>query len=121
MKKMTLIFATLIFMLAFINTAKAQPPHAKAYGKHKFYYYPNSNVYYDAGPNLYYYNTGGAWSGVRTLPPGISMVSGDPRVPVYYNGNSVWNDNATHRVKYKVYNKKTVPFKQNNKNHDKHK
>ena len=109
-------FVTALLLTAFTVTASAQPPHAKAYGKHKYYYYPASNVYYDAGPRLYYYNSGPSWTGVSVLPPTFSITTGAPRYAVYYDGPEVWRDNHVHVVKYKAYNNK--PMK--NKKYKKH-
>lgn len=104
---------TAICLIAFTATiAAAQPPHAKAYGKHKFYYYPSSNVYYDATPGLYYYNSGNSWTGVKTLPPGFVVASGTPRYVVYHQGPDVWMDNKVHVVKYKEFKNKPMKVKQ---------
>lgn len=109
-KSGAVIFLTSLLITAFsINVASAQPPHAKAYGKHKYYYYPASNVYYDAGPKLYYYNAGSSWKGVSVLPPGIRIVTGAQRHIVYHNTPEVWMDNDMHVVKYKTY--KNKPYK----------
>ena len=102
-----------------VSTALAQPAHAKAYGKHKYYYYPASNVYYDAGPRLYYYNAGPSWKSVNVLPPTFSINTGAPRYVVYYDGPEVWRDNQVHVVKYKAY--KNKPMKHTKyKKHGKH-
>ena len=46
LKSKVVIFVTALLLTLFtVNIAAAQPPHAKAYGKHKYYYYPASNVY----------------------------------------------------------------------------
>lgn len=119
-KSKVVMFVTAILLSAFaINTASAQPPHAKAYGKHKYYYYPASNVYYDAGPRLYYYNAGSSWTGVSVLPPGITFSSGAPKYAVYHDGPEVWRDNEVHRVKYKAYKNKPVKYIKHEK-HEKH-
>lgn len=120
MKKSVVLFVSAIVLLAFTaNTVAAQPPHAKAYGKKKFYYYPQSNVYYDAGPGLYYYNTGPSWTGVSVLPASINITIGAPRVAVYHQGPEVWMDNPVHVVKYKSYKNKPIKYKKG-KGHGKH-
>ena len=102
MKKLSTLFAVTLFLLAFnMQSVIAQPSHAKEYGKHKYYYYPSSNVYFDAGPGLYYYQNGNQWSGVSILPPSFSFSIGAPRVAVYHYGPQVWVDNHIHVVKYK--------------------
>jgi hypothetical protein len=120
MKRSVVLFLSLFILTAFIiNSTAAQPPHAKAYGKQKFYYYPAYNVYYDAGPRLYYYNGGSAWTGVAVLPPAINFTVGAPRYTVYYNGPQVWLDNPAHMAKYKAYKNKPVKYKKG-KGHGKH-
>ena len=73
-------------------------------------------MYIDAGPKLYYYNSGPSWTGVSVLPPTFSITIGAPRYAVYYDGPEVWRDNHVHAVKYKAY--KNKPMK--HKNHKKH-
>ncbi len=98
MKKPTAMLLSAILLTLFtINIAAAQP-HG-----HKFYYYPKSNVYYDEGPGMYYYNHGSSWSGVKVLPSAISISIGTPRVAVYHNGPEVWRDNPRHMVIYRAY------------------
>lgn len=111
---------TALLLTAFtVNTTAAQPSHAKAYGKHKYYYYPVSNVYYDAGPRLYYYNAGPSWKSVNVLPPTFSISTGAPRYAVYYDGPEVWRDNQVHVVKYKAYKNKSMKHTKYKK-HGKH-
>ncbi len=120
MKRLVILLVSVITVIAFTaNTATAQPPHAKAYGKQKFYYYPASNVYYDAGPDLYYYNSGPSWTGVRVLPATITITASAPRFAVYHQGPEVWLDNPVHVVKYKAYKNKPVKYKKG-KGHGKH-
>jgi hypothetical protein len=40
---------------------------------------------------------------VKTLPSGIVLTK-TPKYTVYYNGDDVWKDNATHKKKYKGKN-----------------
>lgn len=47
------------------------PPWAPAHGhraKHRYYYYPDSDVYFDPGRKLYFYFYGGNWQTSVTLP-----------------------------------------------------
>ena len=120
MKKLTKMLASvLLFGLFAINTALAQPPHAKAWGHHKFYYYPQRNVYYDPSASLYYYNPGTSWSATATLPSGFSISVGSPRVVVYHDGPEVWYDNPTHVVRYREYQYRPIKYKRHWK-HGKH-
>jgi hypothetical protein len=100
MKKLTSVLLPFCFFLA-IGTVNAQPPHAKAYGHHKFYYYPERNVYYDPNASTYYYNSGNTWSATASLPSGFSISVGSPRVAVYHNSPEVWYDNSTHVRQYR--------------------
>ncbi len=116
-KSNVVIFVTLFLLTTFsVNTVSGQPPHAKAYGKHKYYYYPGSNVYYNAGPKLYYYNSGSSWKGVSVLPPGITITTGAPRYIVYHNTPEVWLNNDMHVVKYKANKNKPMKHKKYKKN-----
>ncbi len=102
MKKMKLFLMQLVAMVCFTAfTATAQPPHAKAYGHHKFYYYPERNVYYDPYATTYYYNSGSTWSATATLPSGLSISVGSPRYIVYHDGPEVWYDNRVHMERYR--------------------
>jgi len=113
MKKSVILLISVIFLMAFTaNSATAQ--------KHKYYYYPGSNVYYDAGPGLYYYNQGSSWTGVRVLPPGISITFGAPRYVIYHQGPNVWVDNRVHVVKYKNYKNKPGKYKKHKNKGKKH-
>lgn len=122
-KNKVVMIVTAFLLTAFtVNTAVAQPPHAKAYGKHKYYYYPGSNVYYDAGPKLYYYNSGPSWLGVSILPPSFRITIGAPRYVVYHNTPEIWNDNHLHAVKYKAYkNKPDKTYKNKSMKHKNYK
>lgn len=112
MKKSVIMLVSAFMFMAFTaNTASAQ--------KHKFYYYPASNVYYDAGPGLYYYNPGSAWTGVRVLPPGFSITIGAPRYVVYHQGPNVWVNNHAHVIKYKGHKNNGMKYKKHKK-HGKH-
>lgn len=47
------------------------PAHAPAYGHrlHRYYYYPNAEIYFDVGRNMYFYlNSAGTWSFSVNLP-----------------------------------------------------
>jgi|GEM_PF-5529435 len=76
----------------------AQPPHAKAHGKHKgksgkqvtyrYYYYPQQQVYFNTVTGVYGCWQNGQWVAVKKLPPGL-MLKGKPRV-VYYEHPTIW-------------------------------
>jgi hypothetical protein len=100
MKKLTVSLTFVIAMLFAVQTANAQPPYGRAYGHHKYYYYPERNVYYDPYASQYYYNTGTSWSATATLPSGFSISLGSPRTVIYSNGRDPWYDNSMHVRRY---------------------
>jgi len=104
MKKIKAIILSAIMIAAFTFTAEAQ--------KRTYYYYPSSNVYYDISGRQYVFNNGSSWSTSKTLPSGVILTKGSPRVTVYHPGHDVWTGNANHVVKYKNYKaSKTKPAK----------
>jgi hypothetical protein len=73
-----------------------------------YYYYPESNVYFDekGGNYMFYDSTGSSWSTVKQLPSTSKWNKQQKRNSVYYNGTDVWMDNGDH---IKKYGKKTPP------------
>jgi hypothetical protein len=73
------------------------PPWAPAHGhraKHRYYYYPESAVYFDASSRVYFYSTGGTWRTSAALPSGIYVDTGrytvlemDSDRPYAYHGD----------------------------------
>lgn len=56
------------------------PPWAPAHGyraKHRYRYYPSSEVYYDEGRGVYIYYGGGRWRVSVSLPRGIRLEAGE--------------------------------------------
>lgn len=109
MKKIKAIGIAIVLIFS-VGALSAQPPHAKAYGKKKFYYYPQQNVYFDPVASLYIYHNGPSWSSVSVLPPSLVISVGAPRVLVYHEGPEIWYDNPAHVVKYKSYKYKKVKY-----------
>jgi len=86
----------------------------------KFYYYPNTNVYYDVTQRQYIYADNGNWVTVAALPTGIRVVN-TRRVVVYNPTPQVWIQNPGHIKKYKTHyihypNGKAVGYKGTNPN-----
>lgn len=79
---------------------------------HKYYYYPSSNVYFDEATGNYWYLDNGAtnWTEVQTLPTTIT-VDNTARVPLEYNGDEPWKNNASDIKKYKVKDNGSVKMK----------
>jgi hypothetical protein len=56
------------------------PAHAPAHGyrkKHKYHYYPKSNVYYAPDRKLYFYSDGNGWKTNAKLPTSIRLNLGE--------------------------------------------
>lgn len=90
MKKVVL-FVLLIAGIAF--NSKAQ--------KFKFYYYPASNVYYNASQHKYAYLNKGSWIETPGLPAGKNAAGGS-RYIVYSSSPKIWVKNEAHVKKYKA-------------------
>jgi len=88
------IFFALLLIVSLISFKEAAAQQLK------FYYYPNSNVYYDVTHRYYIYLNHGTWITVRTLPFRISTTR---RVVVYNSGPEIWSQNIVHRRKYSHY------------------
>ncbi len=82
---------------AYVEREPGPPPWAPAHGHrahHRYYYYPESAVYFDVGRNLYFYSVGGTWRSSVTLPVGIhvdlasySVLEMDADRPYIYHGD----------------------------------
>lgn len=98
------LFAVLLLSVALSIYANAQTDTTK----HMYYYYPESNVYFDAQHSnyIYYDSTGSAWLTVKQLPSTSKWNKQQKRNAVFYKGTGVWIDNGDHRKKY---SKKTPP------------
>jgi hypothetical protein len=92
MKKILKAIGLLVVTVLLVSTANAQQV--------KFYYYPNSNVYYNPVAGTYSYVNNGQWVTVSSLPQTI-VVKNQPKRVVYYTGTDVWNRN---KVKVKSNN-----------------
>jgi len=98
MKRIILALA-LLFALGSSTRVFAQAPQET---RVRFYYYPSSNIYYNPTNTEYWYydDVSATWTQVKELPSTV-VVTKSPRYTVYYNGEDVWKDNATHMKKYK--------------------
>jgi hypothetical protein len=78
------------------------PAHAPAYGyraKHKYRYYPCSNVYHDADRGLYFYLEGSNWRIGASLPSNLQMGLGES-VSLELDTDKPYIYNAEHVKKY---------------------
>jgi hypothetical protein len=81
----------------------------------KFYYYPESNLYYDVVNRQYIYLNNGTWTTVHVLP--ATKSDGGRKVVVYHSGRNIWVDNAAHLKKYSTPPRgKAVGYKGTNPN-----
>src|SRR5438105_6952379 len=105
MKRILLALA-LLFALGSTTKLAAQETRVR------FYYYPSTNVYYNPASDQYWYydDVSTTWTEVKTLPTTITLTK-TPRYTVYYNGEDVWKDNATHMQKYKARKNGTIKQK----------
>jgi hypothetical protein len=102
------------------------PEHAPAHGyrtKHKYYYYPGSDVYFDPNRGLYFYLSGRNWEISTILPLNLKVKLGD-HVSIEMDSDKPYVKHAEHKTKYppgqmkKASNKNKVAKKDahNNKN-----
>ena len=97
MKKILLAFVVLFALGTTTMRVSAQEQK-----RVEFYYYPNSNIYFNtaSGEYWYYDEPNVKWVEVKTLPETITLEKA-PSYTIYYNGEDVWKDNAMHQKKYK--------------------
>ena len=65
-----------IFIIDSKQDDKGPPPWAPAHGyraKYQYYYYPNSQVYYDSNRGLYFYYSNEKWEFSVSLPSFINL------------------------------------------------
>ena len=104
------IMMVLVLVTGFSLAVAAQPPHAKAHGKHKhrsaykggvghqFYYYPEYNVYYHPAGKKYARVKGGRWVWVNTPPPAFVLRS-TVRHEFFYDDFDVWGYEPVRRYR----------------------
>jgi hypothetical protein len=78
------------------------PPHAPAHGyraKHRYSYYPDVRVYFDAGRGRYFYPDGSAWRVSVSLPDRFRIRLGTP-VIIDMDSGRPYLKNRDHVRKY---------------------
>lgn len=114
MKTIVYFLAVIVSSFFVVKNASAQygpPPPPDAYHRHyndryqnarmqAFYYYPQSNVYYNAVSDRYIFFSRNAWV-VSDRLPRYYNIRREPSFVVYHNGFDVWNDNRQHCAKYR--------------------
>ena len=84
----------------------APPPHAPAYGHrmHRYYYYPNAEIYFDIGSNMYFYlDTAGAWQFSVTLPIHLRHHLQNAYVEVEMDNDRPYLKHKYYKNKYKSH------------------
>ena len=78
------------------------PDHAPAHGyraKHKYEYYPDSQVYFESSRGLYFYLSGSNWKMTASLPTDLKLKLGN-HVTIEMEGDKPYVKNAEHKTKY---------------------
>jgi hypothetical protein len=80
--------------------------------KHRYYYYPGSNVYFDETSGNYWYRSAPdtTWTMAQTLPTTITIDRGS-RYLMPYNNDEPWRHNAADIKKYKIKKDGSVKVK----------
>jgi hypothetical protein len=107
---------------------KGPPAHAPAHGyraKHKYYYYPTSQVYFDSNRGLYFYLSGKNWEMSAKLPLDLKVRLGD-HVSIEMDSEKPYVKHAEHKAKYppgqmKKTSKKNKVAKKNGHKNKSHK
>ena len=67
-----------------------------------FYYYPQSNVYFNVTTHQYVYPYRGSWVVSDRLPHQWRLRN-EPRFVVNHYGSDVWNENRFHMARFRNY------------------
>lgn len=80
---------------------------------HRYYYFPNSNVYYDPDAKFYWYYDESVtkWIKGQSLP-GTVVVDKTPKYIVRYKGDDPWKNNEEDIKKFKVKKNGEIKVKQ---------
>lgn len=94
----------ILSLLIVAGLAWSTGANAQVQARIGFYYYPQSNVYYNPHTREYAYDDNGNWAYRRTLPSNV-VVRNQSHVMVY-GDRDIWRDNDAHRNKYKDWDKR---------------
>ena len=97
------------------STAKhnGPPDHAPAHGyraKHKYDYYPDSQVYLDSNRGVYFYLSGKNWQMSANLPLDLKVKLGD-HVIIEMENDKPYIKHAEHKASYPPGHMKKAPNK----------
>ncbi|MEW5755840.1 MAG: hypothetical protein AB1810_06005 [Pseudomonadota bacterium] len=93
------------------------PDHAPAHGyraKHKYHYYPDSDVYFDSGRRMYFYLSDNRWTMSASIPLNLKARLGE-HVTIEMDSDKPYREHDSHRHKYHS------KHKEKHKNHHKEK
>ncbi len=78
------------------------PDHAPAHGyraKHKYEYYPDSQVYFESSRGLYFYLSGSSWKMSASLPLDLKVKLGN-QVTIEMDSDKPYTKYDEHKAKY---------------------
>lgn len=83
------------------------PAHAPAHGhrrNHRYHYYPNAEIYFDIGRNMYFYlDSGNRWSFSADLPLRLRSHLHSGYVEIEMDDDRPYSRHKSHKKKYKNY------------------
>ncbi|MCI0508221.1 MAG: hypothetical protein L0Z73_19270 [Gammaproteobacteria bacterium] len=105
------------------SPAKSGPPdHAPAHGyraKHSYHYYPDAQVYFDTGRDVYFYLSDGAWKLSAALPGSLKVSLGS-HISIDMDSDKPYTKHSEHKAKYPPGKMKQQQAKANGKKNNKH-
>ncbi|MDH5599719.1 MAG: hypothetical protein OEY78_00315 [Gammaproteobacteria bacterium] len=97
------------------------PAHAPAHGRrlHRYYYYPNAEIYFDVGRNMYFYlDSHGAWSFSVNLPVHLRSHIHHGYVEVEMEHERPYLRHKYYKNKYKKHKRYNRKYKNGRKYRD---
>lgn len=112
--KNSMKFAARILMLCFTlsmtGNLYAQPSHPPKKHKHRYYYYPKQNVYYDPAASVYFVWESNHWKPIpHYWSTSYFVYSDSPRMELWIASEHPYYYNAAHRRTYYAYRVPTPP------------
>jgi hypothetical protein len=97
-------FMKKFFLIMLVVTATGLSVQAQTDSSRKsnYYYYPQSNVYFNPGTKNYsYYDSSSMkWNTGQTLPSQYNINAQTPKSSINYSGTQIWSDNKQHQLQY---------------------
>ncbi|MDH5368938.1 MAG: hypothetical protein OEW99_02870 [Gammaproteobacteria bacterium] len=80
------------------------PSHAPAHGRYRYHYYPNAEIYFDIGRNMYFYlDSRNQWSFSVNLPIHLRSHLHNGYVEIEMENERPYSRHKYHKQKYKNY------------------